>query len=1067
MKQLLLLIFVFAQTAYLLDGDDPCVATLANLQPSYVNYDASGSSYSGLASAFCIDESSPDYWLQISVTSDAPLFLLMNSTSMEQANVALYNGDCSNLVQVLCYVGGTCTNDLPQMEISGLEQGGTYYLKIWSDTGLSSFDLYLNSVLPDFEILPSIDYYCAADDSGLPDACFTFQAEGGGSALAWLPDMVNFSQSLNHRAEVLFGEPFSNTVNDQGLTMAYSNFAPTSCFDAGSFEDVFTTNLTESFIIELNLEDVGTNNFCRISVNGAVGLNVIAGPVDVNNGDLRDGLSHDLDFIWKPLTTAYEVYFDGSLILSGSYDIINNSLGGSNTTNRGYTAMMPSSNNQCCSYIGPEGTSQISTSDLTLCEGESTSIGGTTFETDGLGAEQLIDEMECPSFDFTAVSFNETSDTSLGEILVCDDEPFIIDGEAYIENGSYEVILESSENGCDSIISFSILNITPVAVIDGPSEVNCTNDLVELSSSNSFLNPSATNTYIWEKDGVFFDDTESIFVGNGSYTLIVISTIGDLVCSHSTTFDVLLIPSFIPIINGEQDTLCSEACTTIGVQPQSGTYTYLWDNDSTTIAILVCPGVTSVYSVSVTDVGGCQQIANSIVNVNPLGNFEILDAQICVNDTLDVSAYSEYVITLSNPELAVINGDDLIGLNSGVLDITLSDQDGCIQPNTDLFVTIIQCSPNCVSKDTTIFVQLCEGDSIFGYGVAGMYADTFAIGEMCDSVVIVDLSINPNFYDSIAIDLCFGESYNGIDVTSSTLDTFQTINGCDSILFSSIFIAPLIIDTLTIDICDGDEYLGYTTSGTFADTLIASNGCDSILFLDLTINPIINSNLSITICQGEEYEGYDEMGIYQDTLVGILGCDSIVTIDIEVILIDKDTIDVTICDGLSFLGYAEQGQYIDTTFSPEGCIELRILNLNLIDTVFIETDTLICQEDTLFGTIIFDEGVYSFQSASEQGCPIITTVSVSFKEEGCSVNTGNVNSQREIKVYPNPTFGILNIESGEAFRFSLFDINGSLISHNNKQHDRYIDLSFLENGIYILNIDLNGQQVFKRIVKLD
>ena len=422
---------------------------------------------------------------------------------------------------------------------------------------------------------------------------------------------------------------------------------------------------------------------------------------------------------------------------------------------------------------------------------------------------------------------------------------------------------------------------------------------------------------------------------------------------------------------------------------------------------------------------------------------------------------------MSNPALAVINGDDLIALNSGIIDIALSDQDGCIQPNTNLFVTIIPCSPNCVSKDTTIIAQLCEGDSIFGFGETGMYADTFAIGEMCDSIVFLDLLINPTFYDSVAIDLCFGESYNGLDQTSTTLDTFQTIGGCDSIIFSSIFIAPQIIDTVTVDICEGEQYMGYNTNGFFADTLLATNGCDSILILELTIIATINNNLSITICEGEEFEGYDETGIYQDTIVGTLGCDSIVTIDLEVMLIDKDTIDVTICDGLSFLGYTEQGQYIDTTFSQEGCIELRILNLNLIDTVFIEIDTLICQEDTLFEVIIFEEGVYSFQSTSEQGCPIISTVSISFMEEGCSVNTVTLNNQWEIKIYPNPTKGMLNIESDQAFRYSLYNINGLLISNNNEQHEDYIDLSFLERGIYILNLDSKGQHVFKRVVKLD
>ncbi|MFT6333532.1 MAG: hypothetical protein ACJATI_000259 [Halioglobus sp.] len=114
MKYPLLLIFVFAQSSSLFSGDYPCGATLADLQSSYINYDVSGSSYSGFASAFCIDASSLDYWFQVSVVSNAPLFLIMIA-STEQANIALYKGDGSNPVQVLCYVVDSCINGLPQL----------------------------------------------------------------------------------------------------------------------------------------------------------------------------------------------------------------------------------------------------------------------------------------------------------------------------------------------------------------------------------------------------------------------------------------------------------------------------------------------------------------------------------------------------------------------------------------------------------------------------------------------------------------------------------------------------------------------------------------------------------------------------------------------------------------------------------------------------------------------------------------------------------------------------------------------------------------------------------------
>lgn len=665
------------------------------------------------------------------------------------------------------------------------------------------------------------------------------------------------------------------------------------------------------------------------------------------------------------------------------------------------------------------------------------------------------------------ISFINSSDTSLGEIIVCDNEPFFINGESYFESGNFEITIDGSEAGCDSVISFSILNITPVAIIDGITDVICTNDEIELNASSSEVNPDAAIQYMWEKNGLFYDDTESILAGPGPFSLTVIATIGDIVCSHTTDFEVPISPSFIPMISEVLDTLCAGDCTDITIEQPNENDTYLWDNNATSIDITVCPEITTTYSVSVTDDSGCEQIAMTTVNVFPLGNFDPLNAQICIGDTVDMSTYIDYDITLSNPSLAVIDNNVLMGLNSGTIDITLSDQNGCLQPNTNLFITIIECDPNCESKDTSIVVSLCPGNSIFGYSESGIYTDTFSIGDMCDSIVILDLNILPIYFDSLSVDLCFGQSYNGIEETSTVLDTFQSIDGCDSIIFTSIFVAELISNSISIDICDGEEYLGYTESGNYTDTLVAANGCDSLLLIDIFIIPNVDSELSVTICEGEDYDGYTEMGIYQDTLVSSQGCDSTITLDLQVIPIDKDTIDVTICDGLSFLGYTEQGQYIDTTFSPEGCAELRILNLSIIDSIFLEFDTMICPEDTLFGFVIFEEGVFSFPSTSEDGCPVTNKVTVQFFDKGCSVGINDFNNQWKVSVYPNPTHGIIELESERDFNTSLYNTNGTLLlSKNSFREKNQLDLSFLTTGIYILKLNSKDKQIIKRIIKI-
>ena len=74
-------------------------------------------------------------------------------------------------------------------------------------------------------------------------------------------------------------------------------------------------------------------------------------------------------------------------------------------------------------------------------------------------------------------------------------------------------------------------------------------------------------------------------------------------------------------------------------------------------------------------------------------------------------------------------------------------------------------------------------------------------------------------------------------------DTLQTAAGCDSVLIldltiNSSYTAP--IDTLIA--CDSLVWQGttYTTSGIYYDSLQTVSGCDSILILDLTINNTIS-----------------------------------------------------------------------------------------------------------------------------------------------------------------------------------------------------------------------------------
>ncbi len=75
-------------------------------------------------------------------------------------------------------------------------------------------------------------------------------------------------------------------------------------------------------------------------------------------------------------------------------------------------------------------------------------------------------------------------------------------------------------------------------------------------------------------------------------------------------------------------------------------------------------------------------------------------------------------------------------------------------------------------------------------------------------------------------------------------------------------------------------------------------------------------------------------------------------------------------------------------------------------------------------------------------------------------------SDGNLLVYPNPTNGLLKIAShqgGKQFNCMLFDLNGRMLLQPFNCTE--IDISGLENGLYILRIDLEGRLFEKKIIK--
>jgi hypothetical protein len=72
-----------------------------------------------------------------------------------------------------------------------------------------------------------------------------------------------------------------------------------------------------------------------------------------------------------------------------------------------------------------------------------------------------------------------------------------------------------------------------------------------------------------------------------------------------------------------------------------------------------------------------------------------------------------------------------------------------------------------------------------------------------------------------------------------------------------------------------------------------------------------------------------------------------------------------------------------------------------------------------------------------------------------------------IKVYPNPTSGLINLNFNNInnINFDLFSINGKLImSYTDFRHSQ-IDFSFLEKGVYFIKFYVDNKIIVKKIIK--
>jgi hypothetical protein len=211
----------------------------------------------------CATNSNPDVWYTFTATNATENITVSSLTVNPFANIAVYSGNCSSLVQLACSVG-------PSTSVTGLTPGNTYYLRV--RTQAQDFTVCISAPLPPItndecagavSVPVNANATCtqtlAATMTGatassdplscfttgtLPDVWFTFTAGGSTHNISTPPFTVNdsrmavYSGNCGGLTEVYCGPPNATVT---GLTAGSTYYVRILSIAASTFNICVST----------------------------------------------------------------------------------------------------------------------------------------------------------------------------------------------------------------------------------------------------------------------------------------------------------------------------------------------------------------------------------------------------------------------------------------------------------------------------------------------------------------------------------------------------------------------------------------------------------------------------------------------------------------------------------------------------------------------------------------------------------------------------------------------------------------------------------------------------------
>jgi hypothetical protein len=285
----------------------------------------------------------------------------------------------------------------------------------------------------------------------------------------------------------------------------------------------------------------------------------------------------------------------------------------------------------------------------------------------------------------------------------------------------------------------------------------------------------------------------------------------------------------------------------------------------------------------------------------------------------------------------------------------------------------------------------------------------------------------------------------------------------------------------------------YVKSGNYSEFSTSFQGCDTIITktnLNVKIESPFTLDTTVEACRifiSPKGEIHKHSIIITELLEEEKGCDSIVQIDLR-IHHNKDTsYSISTCSDYALPSgnlVANSGTYIDSIKTVRGCDSVMTINVSItqLDTTVVVTDSSLISMDSLSQhqwynckTNLIVDGANDriFSPTTTGNYSVILNQNLCTDTSDCnlievlSVRSTNQNSL--LKVYPNPTTGLLNLHFSKFEKqvfVEVFDATGSLVQNRTYYNSQHIQLNLhAKPGMYTVKLSTTETTHLIKIIK--